>query len=43
MVKYRLMDLVLNHGRLVRISDDGFDDTEIVNDLTVLGQIHKAS
>ena len=36
--KFNDLDLVLNHGRLVRISDDGFDDTEIVNDLTVLGQ-----
>ena len=36
--KFNDLDLVLTHGRLVRISDDGFDDTEIVNDLTVLGQ-----
>ena len=32
------LDLVLTHGSTVQISDDGFDDTEIVNDLTVLGQ-----
>ena len=36
--KFNDLDLVLKHGKLVRISDDGFDDTEIVNDLTVLGQ-----
>jgi len=30
--------LVLKHGEDIAIVDDGFDDTEIVNDLTVLGQ-----
>jgi len=32
------LSLVLKHGIDIRISDDGYDDTEIVNDLTVLGQ-----
>ena len=32
------LSLVLKHGTDVRIEDDGYDDTEIVNDLTVLGQ-----
>ena len=36
--KFNDLDLVLTHGSDARISDDGFDDTEIVNDLTVLGQ-----
>jgi len=36
--KFNDLDLVLTHGRLLRVSDDGYDDTEIVNDLTVLGQ-----
>jgi hypothetical protein len=37
-VKFNDLDLVLTHGNGLKISDDGFDDTEIVNDLTVLGQ-----
>ena len=32
------LSLVLKHGTNIKIEDDGFDDTEIVNDLTVLGQ-----
>ena len=32
------LGLVLEHGRNMAVHDDGFDDTEIVNDLTVLGQ-----
>jgi len=32
------LSLVLKHGTDVRIEDDGYDDTEVVNDLTVLGQ-----
>ena len=32
------LSLVLKHGVDVKIEDDGYDDTEIVNDLTVLGQ-----
>ena len=37
-VNFNDLDLVLSHGAGLRISEDGFDDTEIVNDLTVLGQ-----
>ena len=37
-VKFNDLNLVLTHGNALRISEDGFDDTEIVNDLTVLGQ-----
>ena len=32
------LGLVLEHGRNMAVHDDGYDDTEIVNDLTVLGQ-----
>ena len=32
------LSLVLKHGVNARIEDDGYDDTEVVNDLTVLGQ-----
>jgi hypothetical protein len=37
-VNFNDLDLVLTHGGGVKISEDGFDDTEVVNDLTVLGQ-----
>ena len=37
-VNFNDLDLVLQHGKSVTISEDGFDDTEIVNDLTILGQ-----
>ena len=32
------LSLVLEHGKNIKIEDDGYDDTEVVNDLTVLGQ-----
>jgi len=32
------LGFVLKHGNNISIKDDGYDDTEIVNDLTVLGQ-----
>ena len=32
------LGFVLTHGGNIAIKDDGYDDTEIVNDLTVLGQ-----
>ena len=32
------LEFVLTHGGNISINDDGYDDTEIVNDLTVLGQ-----
>jgi len=32
------LGIVLEHGRNMAVHDDGYDDTEIVNDLTVLGQ-----
>jgi len=32
------LGFVLTHGDNIAIKDDGYDDTEIVNDLTVLGQ-----
>ena len=37
-VSFNDLDLVLEHGGNIAVKDDGFDDTEIVNDLTVLGQ-----
>ena len=37
-VNFNDLDLVLTHGTGLKISEDGFDDTEVVNDLTVLGQ-----
>lgn len=32
------LQFVMTHGGNISINDDGYDDTEIVNDLTVLGQ-----
>jgi hypothetical protein len=32
------LELVFTHGNNIAIREDGYDDTEIVNDLTVLGQ-----
>jgi len=37
-VSFNDLDLVLEHGGNIAVHDDGYDDTEIVNDLTVLGQ-----
>jgi len=37
-ISFNDLDLLLEHGTNIAVKDDGFDDTEIVNDLTVLGQ-----
>ncbi len=37
-VSFNDLDVILEHGQNIAVKDDGYDDTEIVNDLTVLGQ-----